>query len=219
MTQRGLDIIEQKPTEINDTFLRQFQEYLEFKTTGKSSKTSETEDLSQKTPAELIEEGYNQLRQDLAQELLSQIKNSSPKFFEILVVDLLVKMGYGGSFKDAGEAVGKSGDEGIDGIIKEDRLGLDVIYLQAKRWENTISSGEIHRFVGALHGKKAKKGVFITTSSFTSNARNFAEQVDTKVILIDGEQLAQLMIDYDVGVSKSEIYEIKKINYDYFIDE
>jgi len=150
---------------------------------------------------------------------LKQVKDSSPKFFETLVVDLLVKMGYGGSFKDAGEAIGKSGDEGIDGIIKEDRLGLDVIYIQAKRWENTISPGEIHKFVGALHGKKANKGVFITTSSFSEKALNYALQVGTKVILIDGEQLAQLMIDYDVGVSRSEIYEIKKMDFDYFIDE
>jgi restriction system protein len=166
----------------------------------------------------LIEEGYQSIRDNLAAELLTEIKISSPQFFERLVVELLVKMGYGGSRKDAGEAIGKSGDEGIDGIIKEDRLGLDVIYIQAKRWENNVAPGEIQKFVGALHGKKANKGVFITTSSFSKNTREYASNVGTNVILIDGNQLAQLMIDFNVGVSSVSSYEIKKLDNDYFTE-
>lgn len=228
ITSKGMEILKDGPSEINIKYLKQFPEYVNFISgterkppDGDSNNTTDqdTDKIARKTPAELIDEGYNQLRKDLAQELLEQVKNSSPDFFETLVVDLLVKMGYGGSFKDAGQAVGKSGDEGIDGIIKEDRLGLDVIYLQAKRWDNTVSSSEIQKFVGALHGKKAKKGVFITTSSFSKQALDFVNKVDTKVILIDGQQLAELMIDYDVGVSRSDIYEIKKIDTDYFIEE
>jgi restriction system protein len=148
----------------------------------------------------------------------STSKNSSPSFFEKLVVELLVKMGYGGSRKDAGEAVGKAWDGGIDGIIKEDRIGLDVIYIQAKKWEGTVGSPEIQKFVGALHGKHANKGVFITTSSFASQAKIYASNIDSKVVLIDGQYLAQLMIDFDVGVAKVSSYEIKKLDFDYFTD-
>ena len=149
------------------------------------------------------------------------IKTCSPEFFERLVIDLLLSMGYGGSRKDAGEAVGKTNDGGIDGKIKEDKLGLDVIYIQAKRWneKNTVGRPEIQKFIGALQENQAKKGVFITTSDFTKGARQSAEKISSKVILINGEELADLMIDHDVGVSKINTYEIKKIDYDYFIDE
>ena len=143
----------------------------------------------------------------------------SPRFFEKLVVDLLIKMGYGGSLEDAGRAIGKSGDGGIDGIIKEDKLGLDFIYIQAKRWEGVVGSPEIQKFVGALTGKQANKGVFITASRFTPDAKDFIRHLNMKVVLIDGEQLAQLMLDYDIGVTKTETYEVKRIDNDYFTEE
>jgi restriction system protein len=151
--------------------------------------------------------------------LLQKVKECSPVFFEKLVVELLVKMGYGGSRKDAGEAIGKSGDEGIDGIIKEDRLGLDTIYIQAKRWESVVSRPEIQKFAGALQGQRARKGIFITTSTFSGEARDYASKIDSKIILIDGEQLAQLMIDFGVGTAVVSTYELRRVDADYFIDE
>lgn len=168
------------------------------------------------TPEETLQDAYETLRNSLAEELLGQVMQASPAFFEGLVVDVLVRMGYGGSRKDAGEAIGQAGDEGIDGIIKEDRLGLDIIYLQAKRWTGTVGRPEVQKFVGALHGKRARKGVFITTSSFTSAAVEFAGSIETKVILIDGKQLAELMIDHGVGVRTDATYELKRIDADYF---
>ena len=147
---------------------------------------------------------------------LLSILSCSPKFFEDLVIDLLLKMGYGGSKKDAGSRLGQSGDGGIDGIIKEDQLGLDVIYIQAKRWQGSVGRPEIQKFVGALHGQRAKKGVFITTSTYTNEAKMYVENIDVKVILIDGKLLSNLMIDFDVGVSVSATYTIKKIDTDYF---
>lgn len=159
------------------------------------------------------------MRNSLAADLLEQLKRSSPAFFERLVVDVLVGMGYGGSRREAGEAIGQAGDEGIDGIIKEDRLGLDIIYIQAKRWEKTIGRPEVQRFAGALQGKRARKGVFITTSSFSRDAVDYAENIDTKVILIAGTRLAELMIEHGVGVTTEATYEIKRIDVDYFDDE
>ena len=150
--------------------------------------------------------------------MLFQLKTASPAFFEKVVVDVLVKMGYGGSLKDAGRAIGRSGDEGIDGIINEDRLGLDSIYIQAKKWDGTISRPEIQKFAGALQGKRARKGVFITTSDFSSGAREFVTNIDNKIILIDGKQLAGLMIEYGVGVSNEAVYELKKLDSDFFTD-
>jgi restriction system protein len=155
----------------------------------------------------------------LASEVLEKAKACSPAFFERLVVELLVKMGYGGTREDAGKAIGRSGDEGIDGIINEDRLGLDVIYLQAKRWEATVGRPEIHKFAGALMGKRAKKGVFITTSDYSKEARDFAAHIESKIILVDGKTLADLMIDHGVGVSIVANYEIKRIDSDYFSEE
>ncbi|HVB73566.1 MAG TPA: restriction endonuclease [Ktedonobacteraceae bacterium] len=223
ITQRGMDVLQLNPTRIDLKFLSQYPEYIEFRRTSKKDRNGageiETEILSQRTPEELFEESYNSIRQELAQELIAQVKKASPAFFESLVVDLLVKMGYGGSRKDAGEAVGKSGDEGIDGIIKEDRLGLDAIYIQAKRWdERTVGSPDIQQFVGALYGKRAKKGIFITTSNFSPAAHQYVNNIDNKVVLIDGKQLAQLMIDFNVGVSRISTYEIKKIDTDYFTE-
>jgi restriction system protein len=156
------------------------------------------------------------LRESLATELLETIKENSPAFFEQLVVDLLVRMGYGGTRKDAGQAIGKAGDEGIDGIIKEDRLGLDIIYIQAKRWDGVVGRPEIQKFAGALQGQRAQKGIFITTSTFTQEARHFATSINNKIILIDGEELAKLMIDFNVGVGVVATYELKQVDSDYF---
>lgn len=215
ITPEGLKVLEKNPPKINIDYLMKFPGYVEFRTGGiKEPKTPK--DL---TPEETLEYNYQKLRDDLAQDLLNQVKNSSPQFFEKLVVDLLLKMGYGGSRKDAGEALGKSGDGGVDGIIKEDRLGLDVIYIQAKRWENTVSRPEIQKFAGALQGQQAKKGVFITTSSFSEGAKDYANIIDSKVILIDGERLTQLMIDFNIGVSNITSYEVKKMDTDYFSEE
>jgi restriction system protein len=219
ITERGLNVLSKDPTAINDKYLERFPEFIEFQSKKPKEVIDPDKPIEKKTPQELIDEGYQSIKQNLSQEILVMIKAMSPTFFENLVVDLLVKMGYGGTFKDAQEVVGRSGDGGIDGIIKEDRLGLDVIYIQAKRWDNTpVGSGDIQKFVGALTAKGANKGVFITTSRFSSEAIAFAVQISTtkKVVLIDGEQLAQLMIDHDVGVSKVTSYDIKRIDTDYF---
>jgi Restriction endonuclease len=175
--------------------------------------TSHTDEL---TPSEHIEFGYQKIRQELEEELISKIKSASPAFFERLVVELLVSMGYGGSLKDAGQTLGKSSDGGIDGVIKEDRLGLDVIYLQAKRWEGTVGRPEIQKFAGALQGQRAKKGIFLTTSNFSAEAIQYASFIDTRIVLIDGEELAGLMIDTGVGVTKVATYEVKRLDSDYF---
>jgi restriction system protein len=229
ITERGMNVVKTNPPSINVKFLNQFPEFLAFHTAAndKESKTNGTASLSQEivektnqTPQEILDTTYQSLRQNLAEEILELIKNNSPKFFENLVVDLLVAMGYGGSRKAAGQAVGQVGDGGIDGIIKEDKLGLDAIYLQAKRWEGTVGSPIVQGFAGALMGKKARKGILITTSTFSQQARNYAASIDNlKLILIDGEQLAQLMIDHDVGVTEESRYIVKKTDLDYFGDE
>jgi restriction system protein len=217
ITDRGLNILRQKPSKIDLELLGQFEEFIAFKTLRHEKPEREKERV--KTPGEILESAYQNLRTDLANDLLQQIKLSPPSLFENIVLDLLVKMGYGGSRKDAGEAIGKTGDEGIDGIIKEDPLGLDIIYIQAKKWENTVSRPEIQKFAGALQGKHARKGIFITTSNFSREAHDFASNIETKIILIDGEQLTQLMIDHNIGVSPSVTYETKKIDVDYFTEE
>ncbi len=215
ITPEGLKVLEQNPQKIDIDFLMQYPGYVEFRT-GEVKESKTSKDL---TPEETLEYSYQKLRDNIAQELINNVKLCSPEFFEKLVVDLLLNMGYGGSRRDAGEAIGKSGDEGIDGIIKEDKLGLDTIYIQAKRWENNVSRPEIQKFAGALQGQQAKKGVFITTSTFSQGAKEYASIIDSKVVLIDGERLAQLMIDYDIGVSKIKSYDIKKIDTDYFSEE
>ena len=168
------------------------------------------------TPEDALAAAYQKLRKSLEADLLDQVKSSSPAFFERLVIDLLVSMGYGGSRRDAGRAIGKSGDGGIDGIIKEDKLGLDAIYIQAKRWEGTVGRPEIQKFAGALQGQRATKGVFITTSNFSREAEEYANIINTKIILVDGERLATLMVDHNVGVSMLGVYELKKVDSDYF---
>ncbi|MFW9877463.1 MAG: restriction endonuclease [Candidatus Thorarchaeota archaeon] len=221
ISQRGLEALNKNPEKINNEFLMQYPEFVEFlKPSDKKTKRIEEQTDERETPVESIEYGYQQLKQQLAQELLAQVKNTTPSFFEKLVVELLVKMGYGGSIRDAGSILGKSGDEGIDGTIKEDQLGLDIIYIQAKKWDNTtIGRPELQKFVGALKGQQANKGVFITTSKFSDGARDYVAKIDSKVVLIDGEYLAELMVDYDVGVSRVATYEIKRIDSDYFIEE
>lgn len=225
ITQRGMQIQQQKPSRIDIKFLKRFTEYSEFISPGRDKdrdvvQTVDTIETisSPQTPEELLESSYLSIRQELAQELLTQVKKASPTFFEALVVDLLVKMGYGGSRKDAGERIGKSSDGGVDGIIKEDRLGLDAIYIQAKRWDSVVGRPEIQKFAGALMGRKAKRGVFITTSYFSDEANSFVDSIESKIVLINGKQLAQYMIDFNVGVTKFSTYEIKKIDTDYFND-
>lgn len=223
LTDAGMQFLEFNPNEINVKTLRTLPTYLERTANGRSKEEETTEEQSNfvnsDTPEEILEKSYLSIRKNLAQELLLKIKSCSPAFFENLVVELLVKMGYGGSIKDAGRSIGRSGDEGIDGIIKEDKLGLDVIYIQAKRWENVVGRPEIQKFVGALAGQGAKKGVFITTSRFTNEARDYQPRNETKIVLIDGGQLAELMIDHNLAVSTINVFEIKRIDTDYFTDE
>lgn len=219
ITGNGLAVLKENPTEINVKYLDRFPKFTEFRTLKKEENEPQEQE-SQQTPQEQLEFSYQRINNELAQEILKTVKITQPDFFERLVVELLLKMGYGGSRKDAGEAIGKSGDEGIDGIIKEDKLGLDVIYIQAKKWEGTVGRPEIHKFVGALHGQGAKKGVFLTTSNFSKEALEYASNIsDPKIVLIDGIQLANLMIDNDIGVSKVTTYDIKKIDSDYFSEE
>ncbi len=220
ISDKGLKLLEENPSEITAKFLARYNEFVEFKSINKGktipSKSELVENNTDQTPEESLEYAYQKLRSELSNEVLDIVKSCSPTFFERLVIDLLIKMGYGGSRKDAGQAIGKSGDGGIDGIIKEDNLGLDIIYLQAKRWENPVPLKEIRDFTGALASKKAKKGIFITTSTFPNSVYEFVGQVDYKIILIDGEHLADLMIENNVGLSITNTYQIKAIDSDYF---
>lgn len=213
---RGLDVLKQNLPEINVKFLEQYPEFIEFREGAAKTKD---EQVSTQTPEESLEQIYQKIKQQLAQDLLKRVKESTPGLFERLVVELLVKMGYGGSRRDAEQAIGKSSDGGIDGFIKEDRLGLDIVYIQAKRWEGVVGRPEIYKFVGALQGQRAKKGVFITTSSFTRDAIDYVSRIDIRIVLVDGDQLAQLMIDNNIGVSPIASYEIKRIDSDYFAEE
>lgn len=220
ITNRGKEVLHRNPNRIDMKYLREFPEYIEFRETARDTFETSTieDDLDELTPEEALEEAYQKIREDLSDEVLKAVINSSPGFFEKLVVALLVKMGYGGSRRDAARAVGGSGDEGIDGIIDEDRLGLDTIYIQAKKWkeDSVVGRPEIQKFVGALQGQRAKKGIFITTTRFTEDAKNYASNIDIKVVLINGKRLANLMIDHNVGVSERTTYEIKSLDSDYF---
>ena len=225
ITQIGLDTLKKNPDRVDAKYLRQFPAFLEFQNASRNDNETEEEiiivETNEQTPEENLDKVYQRIRKSLASELLNRVVELSPFFFERLVVELLVKMGYGGSIKDAGKAIGKSGDEGIDGTIKEDKLGLDIIYIQAKRWRpgNVVGRPELHKFVGALAGQGAKKGIFMTTSNFTKEALEYTPKNETKIVLIDGEQLAQLMIDYNLGCTTQQIYELKKIDSDYFGEE
>ncbi len=220
ITQKGKEALG-TDADIRTKFLHQFPDFKKFqnRSTTSDQPVSEPEIESNQTPEETLESSYRTIRSALADELLAKVKEMSPERFEKLVVDLLVQMGYGGSRLDAGQAIGRSGDEGIDGIIKEDRLGLDVIYIQAQRWEGVVSRPEIQKFAGALQGQRAKKGVFISSSRFSAEALEFASKVEAKIVLIDGEQLANYMIDFGLGVADVASYSVKRIDSDYFIEE
>lgn len=217
ITARGHEVLAAPPPIIDIKFLERFPEFMEFRSRPQQSLSVPTEAavVETATPEEALEAAYQSIRAGLASDLLEQVKAASPRFFEQLVVELLLKMGYGRA-GGTGEAIGRSGDEGIDGVIAEDRLGLEMVYLQAKRWEGTVGRPEIQKFVGALHGQRAKKGVFITTGTFSSEAVNYVRTIDPRIALVDGVQLAQFMIDYNVGVTPDRAYEVKKIDSDYF---
>lgn len=224
ITELGVQTLNKTLDKIDAKYLRQFPSFLEFQNVSRSDDEKEEliiQENIENTPEENLDKFYQRIRKELATELLNKVIELSPTFFERLVVELLVKMGYGGSIKDAGKAIGKSGDEGIDGTIKEDKLGLDIIYIQAKRWEigNVVGRPDIQKFVGALAGQGAKKGIFITTSNFTKDALDYTPKNETKIVLIDGVQLAQLMIDYNLGCNIHQVYELKKIDSDYFGEE
>jgi restriction system protein len=222
ISEKGQKSLKDAPERITISYLEQFPEFADFRSRSKKQKISTPRAASEEeghTPEELIEAAQSRLNADLAEDLISRVKNCSPQFFERLVVELLLKMGYGGSREEAGEAIGASGDEGIDGLINEDRLGLDTIYLQAKRWEGTVGRPEIQKFVGALHGKRARKGVFITTGSFSTEALEYVRNIEPKVVLIDGTQLASYMIDFNVGVDSIASYQVKRLLSDYFEEE
>jgi restriction system protein len=221
ITPRGQKVLAESPAAIDVKYLEQFPEFLEFRHKKEATTFTQIESRRFETLDEVIESAYQQLRSQLTSDVLDQVRAVSWKFFERLVVDVLVKMGYGGSRKEAGQAFQQGGDEGIDGIIKEDRLGLDIIYVQAKRWRDgrTVGRPEIQKFAGALQGKRARKGVFITTSDFSKEALEYASLIDSKIILIDGERLAELMVEHGVGVTTTTSYEIRKIDLDYFAEE
>jgi restriction system protein len=218
ITEQGKTVLAHPPGKINIRFLMQFPSMDWHK-----KKQDDEEDTAivdaEHTPEEVLESSYQDLRNALADDLIEQVKSCSPQFFERLVVELLVAMGYGGSLADAGQVIGKAGDGGIDGLIKEDKLGLDFVCVQAKRWENTVGRPVVQAFVGSMEGFKARKGVMITTGSFSKDATEFVKQIDKRIVLIDGLQLAQLMIDYDIGVATARTYTVKKTDLDYFVED
>ena len=216
ITARGLDVLKKKPARVDNKLLLQFSEFKAWKNPPRESPADIT---TSETPIESIATQYDQLRDALSTDLLDRIKKCSPQFFERLVIQVLVAMGYGGSLKDAGQAMGRSGDGGIDGVIREDKLGLDNINIQAKRrTDKSVGSPDIDQFAGALSKKKATKGIFITTSTFTKDALASVREYSSRIILIDGETLANYMIDYDVGVSVASVYQITRIDSDFFED-
>jgi len=222
ITDRGRELHKKGHKRIDVKILNKYPEFVEFHTGGKGKFEPGPigrNGQENETPEEVLQKAYEGIRNDLATELLEKIMQNSPKFFERLVVDFMVALGYGGSLADAGRSIGQSGDEGIDGIIKEDRLGLDLIYLQAKRWNGAVGRPEVQKFVGALQGKRARKGVYITTGKFTDDAVRYADSIDSKVILIDGMMLANMMIDHGLGTTTTATYEIKRIDSDYFTEE
>lgn len=224
ITDRGRQLLAEQPAGIDIPLLRRYEEFRSFRgiqprAADTASHEAEQPENDSATPEELLEQAYQSIRSDVATEVLSRVKAGSPQFFESLVVELLLKMGYGGDRAEAGRAIGGVGDEGIDGIISEDRLGLDKIYIQAKRWEGSVGRPEVQKFVGALHGKRAHKGVFITTGTFSADARDYVSRIDPSIVLIDGHELANYMLDLDLGVTPKATYQIKRIDSDYFADE
>lgn len=222
ITPRGVIALADGPERITVKWLKQFPEFADFHT----AKPRELDvpalldvEVAETTPDEQLADAHQALVQSLADELLVQVRAATPSFFEQLVVDLMIAMGYGGSRKEAGKATQATNDDGIDGTIKEDKLGLDVIYLQAKRWTNTVHRPEIDKFIGALTRQRARKGVFITTSDFSDGARMAALGLDIKVVLIDGVELSRLMVENNLGVSIKQVYEVKQLDSDYFAEE
>jgi restriction system protein len=219
ISDRGRELLAAPPERIDIKFLGQYPDFAEFrrrKGDTEEDRTTADSEAEIETPEEALESAHQKMRGSLASEVLGRVKAGSAQFFERMVVELLLRMGYGGSRNEAGQVVGKSGDEGIDGIISEDRLGLDVVYLQAKKWDGTVGRPEVQKFVGALHGKRAKKGVLITTGTFSADAAAYVEQIEPKIVLIDGRRLAKLMIDFEVGVSTTATFHVKRIDSDYF---
>lgn len=226
ITQRGIDLLAANPARIDYALLKQYPEFVAFLQGSKAvagGTTVDTPDVvdppvDSLTPDELIDQGYRALRAEAEATLLERLRNADPTFFEQVVVDLLVAMGYGGSHENAARRIGRTGDEGVDGIIDEDRLGLDAIYIQAKRWkaDRTVGSGDVQGFVGSLVGKKASKGVFITTSSFSQPAMKYIESVAHRVVPIDGAEVARLMFTHGVGVRTRQTYEVKSVDESYF---
>ena len=219
ITDRGRAMLSSLPPNqrIEVAMLYQYPEYREFRSKSGSAPTAEA--VKFETPEELFHGSYQQLRQALAEQMRDRVATCSPAFFERLVVDLLVAMGYGGTRRDAGQVVGGSGDGGIDGIIKEDKLGLDVVYLQAKRWKENVSRPTVQAFAGSLEMHRARKGVLITTSGFTADARDYTSRIEKRIVLIDGQELAELMIDHGIGVTDIQTYTLKRIDSDYFEEE
>lgn len=223
ITDAGKHALAEKPAKIDSHFLEQYPSYIEFKQTRRTQSGEDQADglaaPSDQTPEEAIELAYTDLRATLADDLLERVRACSPQFFERLVVELLVAMGYGGSLTDAGKAVGRTGDGGIDGIIKEDKLGLDVVCIQAKRWQNSVGRPEVQAFAGSMEGHRAKKGVMLTTAKFSKDAHDYVSRIERKIVLIDGRQLAELMIDHGIGTTISRTYEIRRVDSDYFADD
>ena len=211
-----MDVLRDPPDKITVGFLQQFPEFGSGVGDGAVEAISAAADH---TPREQLAVIHRTLQDELAQELLERVMGASPRFFEELVVDLLVKMGYGGSRRDAGEAVGRTGDGGIDGIIREDKLGLDVVYIQAKRWNNSVGAPAVQAFAGSLEGHRARKGVFITASTFTRDALEYVKRIEKKIVLIDGGELTHLMIEHGVGVRDIEEYVVRELDEGYFADE
>ena len=216
ITARGRQVLAENPPAIDVKYLRRFPEFVAFHSAPPDEDTPTLDTATLESPEDTLERVSLQLRQNLAAELLEKIKTASPELFERLVVDLLLTMGYGGSRQDAGEVLGKSGDGGLDGVIKEDRLGLDAIYIQAKRWDSVVGRPVVQAFAGSLEGVRARKGVLITTSAFSADARAYVRQIEKKIVLIDGNELAELMIEHDLAVSTDATYTIKKLDNDYF---
>ena len=225
LTAIGKKVLEENPKVIDNHYLNQFDSFREFirfeSENVNPAKSTIVTNIGQ-SPQDILDAAYQQINIALADDILSELLEQTPAFFEHLVVRLLERMGYGGTLADAGVVVGQTGDEGIDGIVREDKLGFDMIYIQAKRWDRdkVIGRPEIQKFVGALVGQGAGKGLFITTAQFTKEAREYAKkQHTTKVVLVDGQMLANLMIEYHVGVSTEIVYEIKRLDRDFFAED
>jgi restriction system protein len=224
ITEAGIALLATKPSRITNEILTRYPSFVDFYGRARSAK-AEPEQAApvasaagalKATPQELLEEAYQQLRRETEAQVLEMVLKAPPAFFERLVIDLLVRMGYGGSVEDAGKALGRSGDGGIDGLIKEDPLGLDAVYIQAKRWQNNVGRPEVQAFAGSLEGERARKGVFITTSGFTKDARDYVGRIDKRIVLIDGAHLASLMFDHGVGVTGVITLQVKRVDSDYF---